>query len=113
MNRIVNYDLGRGGLKVKVEEALIFDTKNNKFIGSVPCARIEDVDFDKFVKELVKRKDNVQVPFVIKCNDDEKEQSVSELANNSDENAYVKDIIIDNIVDIVKKYFRKGKSRKE
>ena len=111
MNKIVNYNWGE--LKVKVEEARVFDTKNNKFIAIVPCARIEDVDFDKLVKELVKRKDNVQVPFVIKCNDNKKEQSVSELANNIDENAYVKDITIDNIVDIVKKYFRKGKSRKE
>lgn len=111
MNRIVNYDWGE--LKVKVEEALIFDTKNNKFIGSVPCARIEDVDFDKLVKELIKRKNNVQVPFVIKCNDNKKEQSVSELANNIDESAYIKNITIDNIVGIVKKYFRKGKSRKE
>lgn len=111
MNRIVNYDWGE--LKVKVEEALIFDTKNNKFIGSVPCAKMENVDFDKLVKELVKRKDNVHAFFVIKCNDNKKEQSVFELANNIDENAYVKDIITDNIVDIVKKYFRKGKSRKE
>jgi hypothetical protein len=111
MNKIVNYDWGE--LKVKVEEARVFDTKNNKFIGSVPCARIEDVDFDKLVKELVKRKDNAQVPFVIKCNDNKKEQSVSELANNIDESAYVKDITINNIVDIVKKYFRKGKSKKE
>lgn len=111
MNRIVNYDWGE--LKVKVEEARVFDTKNNKFICSVPCARIEDVDFDKLVKELVKRKDNVQVPFVIKCNDNKKEQSVSELANNVDENAYIKDITINNIVDIVKQYFRKGKNRKE
>ena len=111
MNKIVNYDWGE--LKVKVEEARVFDTKNNKFVGSVSCARIENVDFDKLVKELVKREDNVQVPFVIKCNDNEKEQSVSELANNSDENAYIKDITIDNIVDIVKQYFRKGKSRKE
>lgn len=111
MNRIVNYDWGE--LKVKVEEALIFDTKNNKFIGSVPCARIEDVDFDKLVKELIKRKNNVQVPFVIKCNDNKKEQSVSELANNIDESAYIKDITINNLVDIVKKYFRKGKSKKE
>ena len=65
MNRIVNYDWGE--LKVTVEEATVFDTKNNKFIATVPCARIEDVDFDKLVKEIVKRSDNVQVPFVIKC----------------------------------------------
>ena len=111
MNRIMIYDWGE--LKVKVEETRVFDTKNNKFIGSVPCARMEDVDFDKLVKELVKRKDNAQVSFVIKCNDNKKEQSVSELANSIDENAYVKNITIDNIVDIVKKYFRKGKNRKE
>ena len=48
------YDWGE--FKVKVEEARVFDTKNNKFIGSVPCAKMEDVDFDKLVKELVKRK---------------------------------------------------------
>ena len=111
MNRIVNYDWGE--LKVKVEEARLFDTKNNKFIGSAPYAKIENVDFDKLVKELVKRKDNVQVPFAIKCNNDKKEQSVSELANNIDESAYIKDITINSIVDIVKKYFRKGKNRKE
>lgn len=111
MNRIVNYDWGE--LKVKVEEARVFDTKNNKFIAVVPYTRIEDVDFDKLVKELVKREDNVQVPFVIKCDDNKKEQSVSELANSVDENAYIKDITIDSIVNIVKQYFCKGKSRKE
>lgn len=63
MNRIINYDWGE--LKVKVEEVSIFDTKNNKFICTVPCSRIEDVDFDKLVKEIVKRGDNVQVPFAI------------------------------------------------
>lgn len=63
MSKIVNYDWGE--LKVTVEEATVFDTKNNKFIGIVPCARIEDVDFDKLVKEIVKRGDNVQVPFAI------------------------------------------------
>lgn len=61
------------------------------------------------------------MPFVIKCTNNEREQSVSELVNISDENDYIKDIIIDNIVDIiidnvvdiVKQYFRKDKSRKE
>ena len=42
-----------------------------------------------------------------------KNKVFSELANNSDENAYIKDITIDSIVDIVKQYFRKGKNRKE
>lgn len=40
-------------------------------------------------------------------------KSVAELANNIDDSAYVKDITVESLVDITKKYFRKSVSRKE
>lgn len=40
-------------------------------------------------------------------------KSVVELANNIDDNAYVKNITVESLVDITKKYFRKGANRKE
>lgn len=42
-----------------------------------------------------------------------KNKSIAELANNIDESAYVKDITVESLVDITKKYFRKGANRKE
>lgn len=66
MKKIVNYDWGE--LKVQVEEARIFDTKSKKFVGSLTTAKVEKIDFEKLANEIIKRGDDVKVPFVVSFN---------------------------------------------
>lgn len=55
-----------GELEVTVEEYPVFDTKSNKFIGSLVTAKVQDIDFEKLTNEIIKRNPNAQVPFAIK-----------------------------------------------
>ena len=64
MPKQVEYDWGE--LKVKVEEARVFDTKNNKFIASLTTARVKEIDFEKLTNEIIKQENNMQVLFAIK-----------------------------------------------
>lgn len=66
MSKVVNYDWGE--LKVQVEEARVFDTKAKKFVGSLATAKVEEINFEKLTNEVIKRGDNVNVPFVVSFN---------------------------------------------
>lgn len=64
MPKQVEYNWGE--LKVKVEEARVFDIKNNKFIASLTTARVEEIDFEKLTNEIIKQQPNVQISIAIK-----------------------------------------------
>lgn len=67
MSKIVNYDWGE--LKVQVEEVPVFDTKAKAYVGSLTSAKVEEIDFEKLIDDVIKRGDNVNIPFIVSFKD--------------------------------------------
>lgn len=63
MPKLIEYNWGE--LKIKVEEAPVFDTKNNKYIAGFGTARVEKIDFKKLTNKVIKNNPEVQIPFII------------------------------------------------
>lgn len=54
-----------GELEVNVTEVPFFDNKSKSFTGVIPCAKVQDIDFNKLTEEIIKHGDDCTVPFVI------------------------------------------------